>query len=92
MGSEKSEVLQGTLDLMTLKTLHALGPQHGFGIAGRIEQVSENVLMLNEGTLYTSLPAITTARLDCGRVRCFREQPPGELLFDYQRRNQAMRA
>jgi PadR family transcriptional regulator PadR len=55
MGSEKSEVLQGTLDLMILKTLHALGPQHGFGIARRIEQVSQDVLTLNEGTVYTSL-------------------------------------
>jgi PadR family transcriptional regulator PadR len=55
MGGEKSEVLQGTLDLMILKTLHALGSQHGFGIARRIEQVSEDVLTLNEGTVYTSL-------------------------------------
>jgi transcriptional regulator len=47
--------LQGTLDLMVLKTLHALGPQHGFGIARRIEQLSEDVLTLNEGTVYTSL-------------------------------------
>ena len=53
--TEKSEVLQGTLDLMILQTLHALGPQHGFGIARRIEQVSEDVLKLNEGTVYTSL-------------------------------------
>jgi PadR family transcriptional regulator PadR len=55
VGAEKSEVLQGTLDLMILKTLHALGPQHGFGIARRIEQISEDVLTLNEGTVYTSL-------------------------------------
>lgn len=55
MSSDRSEVLQGTLDLMVLKTLHALGPQHGFGIARRIEQVSEDVLTLNEGTVYTSL-------------------------------------
>lgn len=53
--SQTSEVLQGTLDLMILKTLSALGPQHGFGIARRIEQISENVLKLNEGTVYTSL-------------------------------------
>ena len=53
--AKKSEVLQGTLDLMILKTLHALGPLHGFGIARRIEQVSEEVLQLNEGTVYTSL-------------------------------------
>jgi PadR family transcriptional regulator, regulatory protein PadR len=55
VSAEKSEVLQGTLDLMILKTLHALGPQHGFGIARRIEQISEDVLTLNEGTVYTSL-------------------------------------
>lgn len=55
MSIDKSEVLQGTLDLMILKTLHALGPQHGFGIARRIEQISEQVLTLNEGTVYTSL-------------------------------------
>ncbi|MGA7109508.1 MAG: PadR family transcriptional regulator [Terracidiphilus sp.] len=55
MSAEKSEVLQGTLDLMILKTLHALGPQHGFGLARRIEQISEDVLTLNEGTVYTSL-------------------------------------
>ena len=55
MGGDRSEVLQGTLDLMILKTLEALGPLHGFGIARRIEQVSEQVLTLNEGTVYTSL-------------------------------------
>jgi PadR family transcriptional regulator, regulatory protein PadR len=55
MDAKKPEVLQGTLDLMILKTLHALGPQHGFGIARRIEQVSRDVLRLNEGTVYTSL-------------------------------------
>ena len=52
---KKSEVLQGTLDLMILKTLQALGPLHGFGIARRLEQLSEEVLQLNEGTVYTSL-------------------------------------
>jgi transcriptional regulator len=55
MDTKKSEVLQGTLDLMILKTLLALGPLHGFGIARRIEQVSRDVLQLNEGTVYTSL-------------------------------------
>jgi PadR family transcriptional regulator, regulatory protein PadR len=55
VGEKKPEVLQGTLDLMVLKTLHALGPLHGFGIARRIEQLSENLLELNEGTVYTSL-------------------------------------
>ena len=55
MDAGKSEVLQGTLDLMILKTLHAMGPLHGFGIARRIEQVSRDILQLNEGTVYTSL-------------------------------------
>ena len=51
----KSEVLQGTLDLMVLKTLAALGPLHGYGVARRIEQISEELLQLNEGTVYASL-------------------------------------
>ncbi len=55
MGETRSEILQGTLDLMVLKTLDALGPLHGYGIARRIEQVSEDVVRLNEGTVYASL-------------------------------------
>ena len=55
MGESKVEVLQGTLDLMVLKTLYAMGPLHGFCIARRIEQVSDDVLDLNEGTVYTAL-------------------------------------
>jgi transcriptional regulator len=49
------EVLQGTLDLMVLRTLDAMGPQHGFGLAKRILQVSEGLLDLNQGTLYPAL-------------------------------------
>lgn len=55
MGESKSDVLQGTLDLMVLKTLEALGPLHGYGIARRIEQVSDNRLSLNQGTIYPAL-------------------------------------
>ena len=55
MVEKKSDVLQGTLDLMVLKTLQAMGPLQGFGIARRIEPGSEDVLELNEGTVYTSL-------------------------------------
>ena len=51
---DRIELLQGTLDLLILQTLR-WGPQHGFGLARRIEQVSEDVLRLNEGTVYTSL-------------------------------------
>jgi PadR family transcriptional regulator len=53
--NKNTEVLQGTLDLMILKTLQAIGPLHGFGIARRLEQLSQEVLRLNEGTVYTSL-------------------------------------
>jgi len=55
MPEGKSEVMQGTLDLMVLKTLESMGPLHGYGIARRIEQVSEDVLQLNQGTIYASL-------------------------------------
>ena len=51
----KSEILRGTLDLMVLKTLDVLGPLHGYGIARRIEQVSEDILQANDGTIYASL-------------------------------------
>jgi transcriptional regulator len=51
----KSDVLQGTLDLMVLKTLESIGPLHGYGIARRIEQVSENTVSLNQGTIYPAL-------------------------------------
>jgi PadR family transcriptional regulator, regulatory protein PadR len=49
------EVLQGTLDLMVLRTLEAMGPQHGFGLVKRILQISEGALELNQGTLYPAL-------------------------------------
>jgi len=55
MSDTRTQVLQGTLDLLILKTLDALGTQHGFGIARRIEQVSADVLALNQGTLYPAL-------------------------------------
>jgi PadR family transcriptional regulator, regulatory protein PadR len=55
MPSPKSEVLQGTLDLLVLKTLDSMGAMHGFGIAMRIQQVSEELLQLNQGTLYPAL-------------------------------------
>ena len=53
--SEKTEVRQGTLALMVLKTLEALGPLHGYGIARRIEQTSEHQLAINYGTIYPAL-------------------------------------
>jgi PadR family transcriptional regulator, regulatory protein PadR len=55
MTAPRGEVLQGTLDLIVLKTLDAMGPVHGYGIAQRIRQVSEDLLKLNQGTLYPAL-------------------------------------
>jgi transcriptional regulator len=55
MPEGKSGILQGTLDLMVLKTLEVMGPLHGYGIARRIEQISREVLQLNQGTIYASL-------------------------------------
>ncbi len=55
MGENKSDVLQGTLDLMVLKTLETMEPLHGYGIARRIEQVSDDTLSLNQGTIYPAL-------------------------------------
>ena len=55
MAGNKSDVLQGTLDLMILKTLESMGPLHGYGIARRIEQVSSDTLSLNQGTIYPAL-------------------------------------
>lgn len=55
MPKERPEVLQGTLDLMVLKALEALGPLHGYGVARRLEQISGELLRLNEGTVYASL-------------------------------------
>jgi transcriptional regulator len=54
-GPAKTDILQGTLDLMVLRTLQTMGPQHGFGLAKRIQQISEGVLDLNQGTLYPAL-------------------------------------
>ena len=55
MTDAKGELLQGTLDLIVLKTLDAMGPLHGYGLAQRIQQVSDDLLRLNQGTLYPAL-------------------------------------
>jgi len=62
MAADKSDILHGTLDLMVLKTLEAMGPQHGYGIARRIEQISEEALQINQGTIYASLVRLTQKR------------------------------
>ena len=62
MPEAKSEILQGTLDLMVLKTLDAMGPQHGYGIARRIEQLSEAAMQVNQGTIYLCLVRLVQKR------------------------------
>ena len=63
MAQSKLDILQGTLDLMVLKTLEGLGPLHGYGIARRLEQVSGEALQLNQGTLYPALLRLEQAGL-----------------------------
>src|SRR5436305_12585907 len=58
----KSEILQGTLDLMVLNTLASMGSLHGYGIARRIEQISEEALQINQGTIYASLVRLIQKR------------------------------
>ena len=60
--ASKTEIWQGTLALMVLKTLDSMGPLHGYGIARRIEQISEDALKLNEGTVYASLMRLLQRR------------------------------
>ena len=55
MSESKLDLMQGTLDLMVLQTLASMGPQHGYGLARRIEQQSGDAVLLNQGTIYASL-------------------------------------
>jgi transcriptional regulator len=64
---DKSDVLQGTLDLMVLQTLAAMGPQHGYGLARRIEQISGDALQINHGTIYASLTRLLQRRWITGQ-------------------------
>ena len=76
----RGDIMQGTLDLMVLRTLETMGPLHGWGIAQRLEQVSEDALRVNQGTLYPALLRLEQRRphpLEVGHVR---EQPPRPVL------------
>ena len=59
---KKLDLLPGTLDLMVLRTLQTMGPQHGYGIARRIEQISGNQVLLNQGTIYAALVRLQQQR------------------------------
>jgi PadR family transcriptional regulator PadR len=66
--SPRADVIQGTLDLMVLRTLETLGPMHGWGIAQRLEQVSEDILRINQGTLYPALLRLEQRRLIASKI------------------------
>jgi transcriptional regulator len=92
----KSDVLQGTLDLLILKTLETMGPMHGWGIARRLEQVSENQLQMNQGTVYPALLRLEQAgwiRSDWGvsennrRARFYELTPAGRRRLRSEERN-----
>jgi PadR family transcriptional regulator, regulatory protein PadR len=83
MEQHKNGVLPGALNLMVLKTLKTLGPLHGYGIARRIEQISGNLLQLNQGTIYPAflhLEQMGSHQLQMGRVG---KQPARQVLLDH---------
>ena len=82
--AERVELLQGTLDLIVLRALSTMGPQHAYGLAARLEQVAEHPLMLNQGTLYPGARPARAEGLDQGRLAAHREQPRGEILRHHQ--------
>ena len=77
---DKTDVWQGTLALMVLKTLETMGPLHGYGIARRIEQTSGDLLSLNYGTLYPALLKLEQEGYDRGGVGRVGEQSQGQVL------------
>ena len=80
MGGDKSDVWQGTLALMVLKTLETLGPLHGYGVARRIEQTSGNKLLVNYGTLVSRAAEARAGGVHHVGVGRVRQQPQGEVL------------
>ena len=87
----KTDVWQGTLALMVLKTLETMGPLHGYGIARRIEQTSQDLLSLNYGTLYPALLKLEQEGYISSGVGRVRQQPPRALLHAHTCRPQAAR-
>jgi len=81
MTPPRGEVLQGTLDLIVLKTLDAMGPLHGYGIAQRVQQVSEDLLKLNQGTPLSGIAAAGAARMDQLEVGSVGQQSQGQILL-----------
>ena len=89
MAQQNNEIPYGTLDLMVLKTLAAMGPLHGYGIARRIEQVAAGALALNQGTIYPALLRLEQKGVDQERLGHEREQPARPLLRHHRGRTPA---
>ena len=81
--SNRSAILQGTLDLMVLKTLEQMGPMHGYGIARRIEQVGRDALVVNQGTVYLCLVRLVQKGWITARWGVSEQQPQGQVLLDH---------
>ena len=83
MPADKSDLLHGTLDFIVLKTLHAMGPLHGYAIARRIEQVSADQLAINQGTLYPALLKLQQHGWITSQVGGIEHWAPREGLLDH---------
>ena len=90
MRTHTNDRLKGTLDLLVLKTLASQGRMHGYAITLRIEQISENVLRLEEGSLYPALHRMTQAGWLRFRMGGLRKQSACSLLLDHRGRAQAI--
>ena len=86
--TSRNQVLQGTLDLIVLRTLASMGPQHAYGIAARLEQVSGELLKLNQGTLYPALVRLEQQGLDQRQMGQDGKRPGSEILRHHQSRIQ----
>ena len=89
MSENKTDVPYGTLDLLILKTLDTMGPMHGYRIARRIEQVAENLLRLNQGSIYPALIRLEATRLDSHAMGNLRDKTQGQVLFADQGRSRS---
>ena len=91
ISAPKAAVLQGTLDLLVLTTLDTLGPLHGFGIARRIQQVSQDALLLNQRHPLSRALAARATRMDSIQMGCLRQQSPRPLLLTHTGGEEAAR-
>ena len=87
MGESKLDLLQGTLDLMVLQTLTVMGALHGYGIALRLEQISGNEILLNQGTIYASLMRLQQRGWISAEWGASDNNSQSQVLFDYKKRS-----